>query len=84
MEVDVEGPLVINDTGFIRDAALAGLGLAYLPEAAVEPHIAGGTLVRVLEPWCQPFTGFYLYHPGRHQTPPALRALISFLQGEDG
>lgn len=83
IEVDVEGPLVINDTGFIRDAALAGLGLAYLPEAAVEPHLASGALVRVLEPWCQPFAGFYLYHPGRHRTPPGLRALISFLQAED-
>ena len=84
LEVDVDGPLVVNDTGFIFDAALAGLGLACLPETAVEPHIASGTLVRVLETWCEPFPGFYLYHPGRHHTPPALRALISFLQAENG
>ncbi|MBX9794679.1 MAG: hypothetical protein K2Y02_10320 [Burkholderiaceae bacterium] len=80
VKVDVEGPLVINDTGLLRDAALTGIGLACLPEAAVEPHIATGALVRVLEDWCQPFPGFYLYHPSRHRTPPALRALISFFQ----
>lgn len=79
-EVDVSGPIVLNDTGFIRDAAVAGIGLACLPEAAVESFIATGQLARVLEDWCKPFPGFYLYHPSRHQTPPALRALIDFLQ----
>ena len=83
IEVDVEGPMVVNDTGLIRDAALAGLGLAYLPEAAVLPHISSGRLVRVLENWCPPIPGFYLYHPSRHQTPPGLRALISFLQASN-
>lgn len=78
--VDVGGSLVINDTGLLRDAALSGIGITCLPEAAVEPHITSGALVRVLENWCKPFPGFYLYHPSRHQTPPALRALISFLQ----
>ena len=82
LKVDVDGPLVINDTGLLRDAALAGAGLACLPEAAVEPHVASGALVRVLENWCKPFPGFYLYHPSRDQTPPALRALISFFQPE--
>jgi DNA-binding transcriptional LysR family regulator len=82
LKVDVEGPLVINDANFLRDAAIAGVGLTCLPEAAVEPHLASGALVRVLEDWCAPFPGFYLYHPSRHQTPPALRALISFLRGD--
>jgi len=80
INVDVEGPLVINDTGFLRDAALAGMGLTCLPEAAVQAHIASGALVRVLDTWCKPFPGFYLYHPSRRQTPPTLRALISFFQ----
>ena len=79
----VEGPLVANDTAFLRDAAVAGMGLIFLPEAAVETHIASGALVRVLDEWCKPFPGFYLYHPNRHQTPPALRALISFFQAEN-
>jgi DNA-binding transcriptional LysR family regulator len=83
MKVDVEGPLVINDTGLLRDAVLAGVGLACLPEAAVDPHIGSGALVRVLDDWCKPFPGFYLYHPSRHRTPAALRALIAFFQAEN-
>jgi DNA-binding transcriptional LysR family regulator len=83
MKVDIEGPLVINDTGLLRDAALAGVGLACLPEAAVDPHIRSGALLRVLDDWCRPFPGFYLYYPSRHRTPPALRALISYLQAEN-
>jgi DNA-binding transcriptional LysR family regulator len=79
-EVDVSGPIILNDTGLIRDAAIAGIGLACLPEAAVRAHIKAGQLKRVLEDWCKPFPGFYLYHPSRRQTPPALRALINFLQ----
>ncbi len=82
LEIDVDGPIVVNDTGLIRDAAVAGLGLAYLPQAAVQAHVDRGMLVRVLDPWCMPQPGFYLYHPSRHQTPPALRALIAFLQEE--
>jgi DNA-binding transcriptional LysR family regulator len=83
VSVDIDGPLVINDTGLLRDAALAGVGITCLPEVAVEPQIASGALLRVLEDWCQPFPGFYLYHPSRHRTPPGLRALISFLQAEN-
>ena len=83
VKVDVEASLVINDTGLLRDAVLAGVGLACLPEAAVEAHIARGALIRVLEGWCKPFPGFYLYHPSRHRIPPALHALISFLKSGD-
>ncbi len=82
MEVDVDGPIVVNDTGILQRAALAGLGLTCLPEAAVQQDIENGYLVRVLEAWCKPFPGFYLYHASRRQTPSALRALISFLQDE--
>ncbi len=80
LEVDVQGPLVANDTGLIRDAALAGMGLICLPEAFLAADLASGALRRVLDSWCKPFPGFYLYHPSRHQTPAALRALIAFLQ----
>ncbi|MGN8023871.1 LysR family transcriptional regulator [Phyllobacterium sp. 22229] len=79
--VDVDGPLVVNDTGIIRQAAIAGVGLAYLPETSIAEHLSAGRLVRVLEDWCEPFPGFFLYHPSRKQTPPGLRALITFLTG---
>lgn len=82
LAVDVEGPLLANDTGLIRDAALAGMGLICLPETFLAPFLESGALVRVLDPWCKPFPGFYLYHPSRLQTPPALRAFIAFLQAE--
>lgn len=77
--MDVDGPLIVNDTSIIREAAIAGMGLAYLPEASVAEHLSAGWLVRVLDRWCEPFPGFFLYHPSRKQTPPALRALITFL-----
>ena len=51
-----------------------------MPDAFVAPHIERQELVRVLEPYCKPFPEFYLYHQSRTRTPPALRALITFLQ----
>lgn len=82
IDVDVEGPLVANDISIIRDAALAGMGLICMPEAFLAADLERGALVRVLDRWCAPYAGFYLYHPSRHQTPPALRALIAFLRDD--
>lgn len=80
LDVMVEGTLTLNDTNLIRIAALDGAGLAYTLEDSVADDIAAGRLVRVLEDWCQPFPGFFLYYPGRRQVPPALRALIDMLR----
>jgi DNA-binding transcriptional LysR family regulator len=55
-------------------------GLAFLSEDYVAPHLANGKLLRVLEDWCQPFPGFFLYYPSRKQQPPALAALINTLR----
>lgn len=60
LKVRVEGQLVFTSLSLIRNAALAGLGLAYLPEDLVQAHMAEGQLVRVLDDWCEPFPG---YHP---------------------
>lgn len=79
-DVQVEGPLTLNDTDLILAAALDGTGLACLLEDRVAPDIAAGRLVRVLEDFSPVFPGFFLYYAGRRQTPPALRALIDFLQ----
>ncbi len=76
LEVDVEGPLTVNNSDLALEAALPGLVLAYLFDYKVRRSIDAGRLVRVLEPWSPPFPGFYLYHPSRKQTPPALRAFI--------
>jgi DNA-binding transcriptional LysR family regulator len=76
IEVGLEGPVVFDDQGMMIDAAINGLGLAYLIEDQVAPLIANRTLIRVLDDWCPPFPGFYLYYPGRRQLSPALRAFI--------
>jgi len=79
-EVRVEGPLVINNADLIRDAALRGQGLAFVYHDEVAADIKAGRLTRILEKWCPTFPGYYLYHPSRRQTPPALAALIAALR----
>jgi DNA-binding transcriptional LysR family regulator len=61
-------------------AAIDGVGLAFMSEEQATPHLANGTLVRVLEDWCPPFPGFFLYYPSRRQHPAALSALIDTLR----
>jgi DNA-binding transcriptional LysR family regulator len=78
--VRVEGPLVFNNSDLIREAALAGQGLAYVYENDVVADLEAGRLTRILEKWCPAFPGYYLYHPSRRQTPPALAALIGALR----
>jgi DNA-binding transcriptional LysR family regulator len=78
LEVAVEGPLVTDEPEVSVRAARDGVGLALVFEAIARPMIARGELVAVMEDWCPPFPGFYLYFPSRRTT-PALRALIDFI-----
>jgi DNA-binding transcriptional LysR family regulator len=78
--VSVSGPLVVSDAEFMIRAALDGVGLAYSLEDYVAEHIERGELVRVLEDWCPPFDGYFLYYPSRRHQPPALQALIDALR----
>ena len=78
--VAVNGPLITNDIGLLTRAALDGVGLAFMSEEQAAPHLANGALVRVLEDWCPPFPGFFLYYPSRRQHPAALTALIETLR----
>jgi DNA-binding transcriptional LysR family regulator len=71
LKVRVEGQLVFNNIAMRLDAALKGLGLAYMPEDLVQTHLAEGQLIRVLADWCEPFSGYHLYYPSRRQTSPA-------------
>jgi DNA-binding transcriptional LysR family regulator len=80
LRVRVEGPLVFNNTAAMLDAALAGFGLAYLPEDAVRPYIEDGRLVRMLADWCPPYPGYHLYYPSRRQPTPAFALLIDALR----
>jgi len=78
--IQVDGPLALGDGGLIVDAALAGVGIAYCLEDQVAGHLAAGRLVRVLEDWCPPYGGFYLYYPSRRQLPAPLRAFVDFIK----
>ena len=60
--------------------ALAGCGLAYLPEDRVAPHLASGRLIRVLADWCPPYSGYHLYFPSRRQPTPAFALLVDALR----
>jgi len=80
IKIRVEGQLVFSDIYHIRQAALAGCGLAYLPEDVVLNHINRGELVRVLENWCPRWDGHYLYYPNRRQASPAFTKLVEHLR----
>lgn len=80
LSVAVHGPLIVDDVTLVVRAALDGVGLAFLSEQQVLSHLATGALARVLEPWCQPYPGFFMYYPSRRQQPPALSALINLLR----
>ncbi|MES2948498.1 MAG: LysR family transcriptional regulator [Pseudomonadota bacterium] len=80
LNVRVEGQAVFNTTPPIVDAALAGLGIAFLPEEEFAPHIEQGRLVRVLEDWCPPFAGYFLYYPSRRQSSPAFALVMEALR----
>jgi DNA-binding transcriptional LysR family regulator len=80
LNVSVEGQLVFNGTYQMLNAALAGFGLAYVPEDLAEPHIAKGRLRRVLEDWCPPFSGFHLYYPSRRQHSAAFALVVDALR----
>lgn len=79
--VRVDGPLVVNTTpDHIVVAALDGLGIAFLPEEEFAPHLQDGRLIRVLEDWCPPFSGYHLYYPSRRQPSPAFLLVLNALR----
>ncbi|MFY9833787.1 MAG: LysR family transcriptional regulator [Methylocystis sp.] len=80
LKVRVEGQLVLNNLEMRLNAALAGLGLAYLPEDYVLAHLAEGRLIRALKDWCPPFAGYHLYYPSRRQATPAFAVLVDALR----
>ena len=79
LRVRVDGQLVFNSTPPMLEAALSGLGLAYVPADTVQDHIAAGRLVQVLNDWCPPYPGYHLYYPSRRQLTPAFSLLVETL-----
>lgn len=80
LNIKVGGQLLFNDVDLIVGAARAGHGLAHLIEDRVLSLIADGELVRVLEDWCDPFDGYYLYYPSRRQPSAAFALLLEVLR----
>jgi DNA-binding transcriptional LysR family regulator len=80
VNVHVEGQLIFNTTPPIVDAALGGMGIAFLPEDEVLQHLREGHLIRLLEDWCPPFPGYYLYYPSRRQPSPAFTLVLEALR----
>lgn len=80
IKIRVDGQLVFNNIFHVLDGALAGRGLAYVPEEIALPHIAKGRLQRVLEGWSPYWDGYHLYYPSRRQSSPAFVALVEALR----
>jgi DNA-binding transcriptional LysR family regulator len=80
LRVRVEGQLTYNTTAQMLNAAVAGVGLAYVPEGLVQAYLAKGGLKRVLEDWCLPYSGYHLYYPSRRQPSAAFALLVDALR----
>ncbi|HEX9876036.1 MAG TPA: LysR family transcriptional regulator [Gammaproteobacteria bacterium] len=80
LEIDIDGRFITNDIDMMVAAARQGLGLAAVFEDCVRAELASGTLVRVLEDWCAPFPGFFIYYPSRVRMPSKLRVFVDFLK----
>jgi len=80
LNVRVEGQMTFNGFPQVVDAALAGMGLAFVLEDVVAKHLADGRLVRVLNDWCELFSGYHLYYPSRRQPSPAFALVLDALR----
>ena len=80
LQIDVSGRLTLDEASLIREAALAGYGLAYLSDWDVAEDLREGRLVQLLADWTPPFPGLCLYYPGRRHVPAGLRAFVDLIQ----
>ena len=80
LSVAVSGPLIVDDLELIIRGAVEGVGLAFVADQEIASELADGRLVRVLQDWCQPYPGFFIYYPSRRQQTAALSALVSILR----
>lgn len=82
--MDVPGNLTLGNTQLMVEAAEAGLGIAYVPEDYARAALKKGHLITVLEDWCPPIPGLFLYFSGNRHVPAALRALIEMVREKSG
>ncbi len=79
-EIDVPGSLTFDDGELMLHAALAGQGLAYLPDVMIADHFKAGRMLAVLEDWSPAYPGLCLYYPSRHNIPARLRAFVDLVR----
>jgi DNA-binding transcriptional LysR family regulator len=84
LRVRVDGQLTFNTSYAQVEAAVAGYGIAYVPEDLVERHVAEGRLRAVLEAWSPKFAGYHLYYPSRRQNSPAFNVIVEALRHRKG
>ncbi|MER9402947.1 LysR family transcriptional regulator [Mesorhizobium caraganae] len=80
VDVEVNGPITLDDQELMVEAALQGCGLAYVWDNRVMHHLASGALIRCLDDWCAPDDGLCLYYPSRRYLSSGLRAVIDILR----
>ncbi|MEG0112604.1 MAG: LysR family transcriptional regulator [Comamonas sp.] len=78
--IDVKGPLTLTDQPLMVEAAMDGVGIAFVPDHLVQHALKDGRLIRLLEDWCPPFPGLCLCYSGHRQISTALRALIDMVK----
>ena len=83
LRVRVDGQLTFSDSYAMADAAVSGYGITYVPDSIVEPRIASGELVQVLDDWSPFFDGYFLYYPSRRQNLPAFKVIVDALRYHD-
>jgi len=80
IQVEVDGPFIVNDTQFAMSTVLNGLGIGYFPEPLVAPYLAEGTLIRILKDWSGRIDGLYLCYSSRRQIPMPLKVFMEFIE----
>lgn len=80
LEARVRGQAVFTSIYPMLDAALAGCGLAFLPDSLAGEHVRAGRLVSVMEDWCAPFQGLHAYYPSRRHASRALALVIEAIR----
>jgi DNA-binding transcriptional LysR family regulator len=81
--VRVEGQLTFNNMEPTLDAALDGVGLAYLPRERVQAYLESGQLREVVSDWSPTFQGYHLYYPSRRHLSPAFAAFVGAFRYRD-
>jgi DNA-binding transcriptional LysR family regulator len=80
VNLDVAGPMTLGNTNLMVEAALGGIGIAWVPGYQASEHIASGQLIHLLQDWSPAMPGLCFYYPANRHPPTALRLLIQAIK----